>query len=172
MIYVVVQLIAGVAAGFSYYGLYGKTFFLEPSSGYSWGSVFVVEAIYTFMYCFVVLNTACTQAHHGNQFFGMAIGFVTIAGGYAVGGISGGAFNPAVALGIDVPSAGLHMGWSLWYLLFEVFGAFLAAGLFRFLRPGEFSADGIGSARSMIPRPGPPARRGVRRDLLARGYRR
>merc|ERR1719428_2205859 len=141
MIYVVVQLIAGVAAGFSYYGLYGKTFFLEPSSGYSWGSVFVVEAIYTFMYCFVVLNTACTQAHHGNQFFGMAIGFVTIAGGYAVGGISGGAFNPAVAFGIDMLHSNIKARWCWAYMLFEFLGAIIAAALFRVVRPAEFGTE-------------------------------
>ena len=42
----------------------------------------------------------------GVRYFGLAIGFVIVAGGYGAGWISGGAFNPAVAIGIDVASAG------------------------------------------------------------------
>merc|ERR1719311_1878415 len=95
------------------------------------------------MLCFVVLNVAATTKNAGNQFFGLAIGFVIIAGGYAAGGISGGAFNPAVALGIDVSSAGLGFGWGFAYTGYELIGAALASGLFRVVRPDEFggSAD-------------------------------
>merc|ERR1719230_1468249 len=61
----------------------------------------VVEFVYTFMLCFVVLNVAVAQKTKGNNFYGVAIGFVVIAGGYGGGYVSGGAFNPAVTLGVN-----------------------------------------------------------------------
>merc|ERR1719393_804440 len=93
------------------------------------------------MLCFVVLNVATAGKNAGNQFFGLAIGFVIIAGGYAAGGISGGAFNPAVALGIDVSSAGLGFGWSFAYAGYELIGAALASAMFRVVRPDEFGGE-------------------------------
>merc|ERR1719446_304958 len=92
--------------------------------------------IYTFMLCFVVLNVACSNAHAGkNQFYGLAIGFVIVAGGYGAGHISGGCFNPAVAFGIDISSAKLGFGWCLAYSLFELIGSGLAVALFKVIRP-------------------------------------
>src|SRR5690606_6669850 len=49
---------------------------------------------------FVVLNTATARGTEGNSYFGLAIGFTVATGAYAVGGITGGAFNPAVAVGL------------------------------------------------------------------------
>ena len=61
------------------------------------------------------------------------------AGGYAAGGISGGAFNPAVALGVDVGSAGQGVYWSFIYFAFEFIGAALAASVHKFLGKGDYS---------------------------------
>merc|ERR1719378_1421538 len=104
----------------------------------------LAEILYTFMLCFVVLNVAAAKKNNPepnkNQFYGLAIGFVIVAGGYAAGNISGGAFNPAVALGIDISSKGLgYYGWM--YTLFEFLGAALAAGYFRLVRPDEFGSS-------------------------------
>ena len=50
------------------------------------------------MLCFVVLRAAVSKANPAdNEYFGLAIGFVIVAGGYGAGWISGGAFNPAVS---------------------------------------------------------------------------
>merc|ERR1719236_231170 len=111
--------------------MFGKAFNLAPGPGFGWASAMTVEILYTFMLCFVVLNVACCTASNGNEYYGLAIGFVIIAGGYAAGGISGAAFNPAVAFGIDVSSALLGFGWSFAYAGFELLGAALAAGAFR-----------------------------------------
>merc|ERR1719498_1870803 len=121
----------GVVAGLAYFALFKDVFNLQPGKGFGWWEACLVEVLYTFMLCFVVLNVAATKATEGNQYYGLAIGFVIVAGGYAGGGVSGGAFNPAVAFGIDVPSAGLGFGWSFAYLAFEFLGAALAAGLYR-----------------------------------------
>merc|ERR1719409_2077393 len=137
--YMGAQLLGGILAGFSYFALFGKVFNLAPGAGFGWWEAMLVEVLYTFMLCFVVLNVAATKANDGNQFFGLAIGFVIVAGGYAGGGVSGGAFNPAVAFGIDVPSAGLGFGWSFAYLAYEFVGAALAAALYRVVRPEEYS---------------------------------
>lgn len=139
IIYMVVQIIAGICAGLTYWGLYGKTFALGPAEGFSWLGVCVAETLYTFMLCFVVLNVACApKTNGGNQFFGLAIGFVIVAGGYAVGGISGGAFNPAVACAIDLLHSNIGARWCWAYVAFEFLGAVIAAMLFRLVRPGEF----------------------------------
>ena len=49
-----------------------------------------MELLYTFMLCFVVPNVAASKKHAGKyQFYGLAIGFVIVAGGYGAGHISG-----------------------------------------------------------------------------------
>jgi len=138
--YSVVQLLAGILAGLSYSALFWKSFFLQPGEGFGWWQAGLAEILYTFMLCFVVLNVATARKNEGNQFYGLAIGFVIVAGGYAAGNISGGAFNPAVALGIDISSKGIgYYGWM--YMLFELLGAALAAGYFRLVRPDEFGSS-------------------------------
>merc|ERR1719281_1998694 len=140
-IYCVVQIIAGICAGLSYGALFFKVFNLAPAPGFGWWEAGLAEVLYTFMLCFVVLNVATASKNAGNQFFGLAIGFVIIAGAYGAGAISGGCFNPAVALGIDVSSAGLGFGWGFAYTGYEILGAALAAGAFRIVRPDEFGGD-------------------------------
>jgi len=146
--YIGCQMLGGVLAGLSYFALFKKSFNLEPGNGFGWWEACLVEVLYTFMLCFVVLNVAATKATEGNQYFGLAIGFVIVAGGYAGGGVSGGAFNPAVAFGIDTASAGLGFGWSFAYLAYELVGAALAAGLYRVVHPEEYTpgaATGLGA---------------------------
>jgi len=139
-LFVAVQFLGGVCGGYTYYGLYGKTFYLGPQPGFSWPATMVVEVAYTAMLCFVVLNVACAaKTNGGNQFFGLAIGFVILAGGYSAGGISGGSFNPAVSLGIDCVDRGiLGMWWFYAYTGFHIFAAVLASIFFRVVRPQEF----------------------------------
>ena len=60
----------------------------------------IVEFIFTFALAWVVLNVATAKGTAGNSFYGLAIGFTVMTGAVAVGGISGGAFNPAVGLGV------------------------------------------------------------------------
>jgi len=94
------------------------------------GQVMLAEFLFTFALAYVVLNVATAKGTAGNMFYGLAIGMTVIAGAFAVGHISGGVFNPAVAVGISI--MGL-LAWSnLWiYLLSTVSGAVLAALAFR-----------------------------------------
>ncbi len=85
----------------------------------------VGEFLGTFALCWVVLNTATAKANAGNSNYGLAIGFTVMVMAYAVGSISGGAFNPAVAVGITV----MHLikGANLWIHLIADFGGGVAA---------------------------------------------
>ena len=49
-----------------------------------------------------------------NEYFGLAIGFVVVAAGYAVGHVSGGVFNPALSLAFSITSQ--QSGW--WWLAY------------------------------------------------------
>jgi aquaporin Z len=99
-------------------------------------AAFVVELLFTFALAYVVLNVATSKDHPNNSFYGLAIGFTVLAGAVAVGSISGGAFNPAVGLGVIV--AGLA-GWgNLWiYLVATLLGGAAAGYAFRYLNPDD-----------------------------------
>ncbi|CAK9028334.1 unnamed protein product [Durusdinium trenchii] len=142
-LYTSVQLGAGIAAAVSYALLYGQSFNLAPAEGFGWLNAGLCEMLYTFMLCFVVLNVAVAKKNltESNQFFGLAIGLVIIAGAYGAGAVSGGCFNPAVAVGIDVSSVFLGFGWSVLYIVFEIFGAALAVLAFKMVRPEDFHED-------------------------------
>jgi aquaporin Z len=86
----------------------------------------LAEFLFTFALVWVVLNTATAKGTTGNSFYGLAIGFTVMAGAFAVGGVSGGAFNPAVAVGICTMGI---VGWgSLWvYLVANFAGGAVAA---------------------------------------------
>jgi len=140
--YTASQIVAGVVAAMVSTAIYGGGHIdLSPVSGFSWWQAALSELFYTFMLSFVVLNTACSSRNSGNQFYGLAIGFVVVAGAYGAGSISMGCFNPAVAVALDVSAlvAGAPVeAYSLLYILFEFAGAALAAVLFRVVRPEEF----------------------------------
>lgn len=133
--YIGAQVMGGLLAAALSVGVFGYTFDLAPAAGSSWIQAGLAEILYTAMLCFVVLNVAVAKANAGNVYFGLAIGYVIVAGGYAVGGISGANFNPAVSLAIDLSS--LSLKWSLAYTGFQIVGAALGAGLFKVVRPEE-----------------------------------
>lgn len=96
----------------------------------------IAEFLFTFALVYVVLNVATAKGTANNSFYGLAIGSTVMAGAFAVGGISGGAFNPAVALGVTV--MGLSALSNIWVFLAANFGAGLVAGLvFKKLNPND-----------------------------------
>lgn len=82
----------------------------------------IVEFLFTFALAWVVLNTATAKGTSGNSFYGLAIGMTVMTGAVAVGGVSGGAFNPAVGLGVVL------MGFEKLNQLWLYLGANLAGG--------------------------------------------
>jgi len=85
----------------------------------------VAEFIYTFALVSVVLNVPTSKGTAGNSFYGRAIGFTVLAGAYSVGAVSGGAFNPAVAVGATL--LGLFAPANIWVYLVANFAAAAAA---------------------------------------------
>jgi aquaporin Z len=105
-------------------------------SGHLLGAAFVAELVFTFALCYVVLNVATSKDHPNNSFYGLAIGFTVASGAIAVGAISGGVFNPAVA--ISGAAIGLFAWPTLWAYLVAQIIAGLAAGLvFLTLNPHD-----------------------------------
>jgi len=138
-LYSLVQTLAGALAGILARAIFKSSEFalaLGPAHGFEWWQAGVCELVYTFMLCFVVLNTACAAANASSQFYGLSIGLVIVAGAFGAGAVSGGCFNPAVALGIEAGS--LSFGYSPVYIAFELTGAALASALYVVVRPDEF----------------------------------
>ncbi|HZE01206.1 MAG TPA: aquaporin [Pseudonocardiaceae bacterium] len=105
-------------------------------SGHLLGAAFVAELLFTFALCYVVLNVATSKDHPNNSFYGLAIGFTVATGAIAVGAISGGVFNPAVA--ISGAAIGLFAWPTLWAYLVAQVTAGIAAGLiFLALNPDD-----------------------------------
>ena len=96
----------------------------------------IAEFLFTFALAFVVVSTATAKGNAGNSFYGLAIGFTVLAGAFSVGNISGGAFNPAVAIGISAMGI---VGWgSLWiYLIANLVGGAVAGIVFKSLCPDD-----------------------------------
>jgi aquaporin Z len=128
--YIIAQAAGGVVAAIVVAFMKGNPA-LSPA-GLDVVPALLAEFLFTFALCYVVLNVATSDATSGNSYFGFAIGFTVLIGAYAVGPISGGAFNPAVALGTTV--MGLARLTDIWiYLLAEVLGGALAASAFRWV---------------------------------------
>ena len=132
--YVVVQMLAALlaAAAVSVLGYAPKS----PVAVAGDGKVLLAEFLFTFALCYVVLSVATTKATEGNSFYGLAIGFTVAAGGLAVGSVSGGAFNPAVAIGATVMGV---FSWShIWlYLVANIAGGAAAAYAFLLTQPDD-----------------------------------
>jgi len=126
--YWIAQLVAAVIAAFlALYFKEGKT--TSPVE-FDILKALLIEFLFTFALCYVVLNVATSKATSGNSYFGWAIGFTVLAGAYAVGTISSGAFNPAVVLGLSI----LHLSsWShIWvYIIANLLGGAVAALIFN-----------------------------------------
>jgi aquaporin Z len=140
--YVITQLFAALVAGLAVRIVGGH----EPNAAVAGaGRMLIAEFLFTFALAWVVLNVATARGTDGNSFYGLAIGFTVVAGAFAVGGISGGAFNPAVALGAMV--TGLLKWSNIWiYLIADLLGAVAAAFAFLYVLPAEKPSGDVEAA--------------------------
>jgi len=133
--YILAQLAGAIFAS-------GAVFYLKDSPGdvpepaYVLGQLVLSEFLFTFALAYVVLNVATAKANAGNSFYGLAIGFTVMVGAFAVGPISGGYFNPAVATG------GLYLGilsttHYLAYVATQLAAGAIAAFIFKVLNPDD-----------------------------------
>lgn len=116
------------------------------------GRQLIAEFLFTFALAYVVLNVATARGTDGNSFYGLAIGFTVAAGAFAVGPVSGGAFNPAVAFGAMVDGI---LPWShIWiYLLANLLGGAAAGFVFLYVQPAEKPEGDVEAARASGPPP-------------------
>lgn len=133
--YMAAQTLGAFVAGLVVYMVLGSVLMVVPAAETSLFGFFLLELLFTFALVLVVLNTATVDATAGNSYYGLAIGFTVLVGAFAAGPISGGAFNPAVALGPILVDAIFGSGASLaglWIYLASTFaGGALAAAVFR-----------------------------------------
>ena len=132
--YVVAQIVAALVASGAAIWLIGGTVPAEGliplSDGELMPKALFAEFVGTFALVYVVLNVATAEGTSGNSFYGLAIGFTVLVGAITLGGISGGAFNPAVATGLCVlKKAAWPMIWV--YLVPQLVAGALAAIVFR-----------------------------------------
>jgi len=127
--YVITQSVAAIIAGLLVRGLgYAPH---APAAVAGTGTMLVVELLLTFALAYVVLNVATARDTANNSFYGLAIGSTLATGAFAAGSLSGGAFNPAVAVGASV--LGMFAWSHIWIcLLAEFAGGAAAAGVFLF----------------------------------------
>jgi aquaporin Z len=132
--YWIVQLLGAVVAALAAEFALGKPFACAPGGGVGAGQALLVEFLFTFALCLVVLNVATAKKTQGNSYYGLAIGFTIVVAAFAGGGISGGAFNPAVGLGPMVVSAltsGGGFGNAWLYVVGPLLGGAVAALVFK-----------------------------------------
>ncbi len=134
--YMAAQVLGAVAAALLVTFLKVKLEITPPASPPDLVRWLVAEFVFTFALVYVVLNVATSKATAGNSFYGLAIGFTVLAGAFAVGPISGGAFNPAVAVGVC--TMGLVSWANIWVFLVGNFaGGAAAAFAFKALNPED-----------------------------------
>lgn len=139
IMYMVFQVLGAILAAIIYYMFSSNAFYPKPSVDYF--QAIILETIFTFALASVVLNVATTKKCEGNSFYGLAIGFTVMASAFAIGPLSGGALNPAVALGtilVDTFRGGDSIRFLPIFLIGPFLGGALAAVFFRYINSEEF----------------------------------
>jgi aquaporin Z len=95
----------------------------------------VGDFLFTFALVYVVLNSATARGTENNSFYGLAIGFTVMVGAFAVGPVSGGAFNPAVGIGLFTMQI-VGVNRLIIYLVADFLGGAAAALVFNALDMG------------------------------------
>ena len=133
--YILSQLAGAFLAAIFVQWVGGSVMEVGPSNTASVLQILSVEAIFTFALVLVILNVATNPKTEGNSYYGLAIGFTVMAGAFAGGGISGGAYNPAVGTGpilVDVIMGDGNTLSNLWYYLVgPIVGAMVAAYVYK-----------------------------------------
>jgi aquaporin Z len=132
--YWIAQVLGGAAAAFMAVWLMGKSG--TPMDIANVPKAFVAEFLFTFALAYVVLNSATAKATSGNSFYGLAIGMTVMIGAFSVGAISGGAFNPAVVVGIGLMKL-VNLS-SIWiHIVADLLGGLAAGLMFKALNPDD-----------------------------------
>jgi aquaporin Z len=138
--YIASQVLGSIVAAAIAFWIMGRQFAPAPAAGTPALAALMVEFLFTFALCLVVLNVATAKQTRGNSYYGLAIGFTVVVAAFAGGGVSGGAFNPAVGTGPTLVHAltghGSMSSWWL-YLVGPFLGGAAAAAVFGIMDAGE-----------------------------------
>ena len=147
LLYMFVQFVAAFAAAYLFFLIWGKNIGgPRPNAEINILKPLAIEIVFTFALALVVLSVATSKKTAGNNYYGMAIGFTVMAAAIAGGGISGGAFNPAVGMGpilVDTffGTCDCNPKQFLWiYIAGPFAGSTLAAITYRIINPDEFAS--------------------------------
>ncbi|OGG17006.1 hypothetical protein A3D77_03715 [Candidatus Gottesmanbacteria bacterium RIFCSPHIGHO2_02_FULL_39_11] len=111
--YIFFQILGATLACLTYFLVIGNTFLPKPGAGISILGTALIEIIFTFALSFVVLHVATSPKTKDNQYYGLAIGLTLMAGAFAGGNISGGVYNPAIAVGAILVDMRITSYWLL-----------------------------------------------------------
>lgn len=140
-LYIIAQLIGATLAGLAVWATFGDAARVGPALGATFptstaslGGAFLMEVLVTFLLVFVILGTA-TDERANKAVAPLAIGFALGMAVLIAGPISGGAVNPARALGPMIVAAKFTAWWL--YIVAPVLGGVLAALVYSVLRARE-----------------------------------
>lgn len=132
--YWLAQILGGVAAYAVTWLQFERIIIPQPHAGLL--SAFIFEVLLAFVFGLVVLTVATSAKYKESYIFGFAIGFTVLALGILGSPISGGLFNPAIALGANIVglARGMEIVWSFvtMYVGGALLGGFLAAHAYRY----------------------------------------
>lgn len=128
--YWISQIMGGLIAGIIILFV-GKSLIPMPSVGIMHAGL--IEILLTFVIASTVLTTATSKAFKDSKVYGLAIGAALLTAAFIGGDISGGVFNPAVAIG-PLVLAGAYANMAL-YIIAPLVGGALAAYLFKYFNP-------------------------------------
>jgi MIP family channel proteins len=138
--YILAQMGGAVGAAYTVLYLYGhkakSVAFLGatlPSKGVNGWRVVVTEGIVTFLLMLVIMAIA-TDSRTPKAAAGTAIGFTLTVGILIAGPLTGGALNPARALGPMIASGKFTDFWA--YIFGPIIGAVLAAAIYKVVLEG------------------------------------
>ncbi len=153
--YMLMQCAGAIVGAVVAFALTGAPFAPGPAPGMHLLAAAAVEFLFTLALVLVVLNVTGPGEIKGNSYFGLAIGFTLAVGVIAGGPLSGGAFNPAVALGPNLTALAVGAGIStqIWiYLVGPFLGSIAAAGLYGAIQKGN-KVTGVGADLATAPVP-------------------
>lgn len=134
--YMLVQVVGGLVAALVFEVIKESLFIPAPASGVTTYAAFMVEFLFTFALGMVVLNVATSDKVKGNYYYGIAIGLTVMAAAYAGGKISGGVYNPAVAIGpilADATNVGTNLNNLILYIAAPILGGAVAGFVYNFI---------------------------------------
>jgi len=138
--YMIAQIAGAFLATLLSYWFGGDIFTVTAGAGVGIDKILIAEFLFTFLLVLVILNVAGARAFEGNYIYGVAIGFTVLGSAYAVGGISGAALNPAVAIGpaLFAITQSVNALGSVWlYIVGPVAGGVVATLLFTVFNPDD-----------------------------------